>query len=62
MTKYKPLTQPKICAQCSGRTIKDAYHVICQSCAQQKQVCAKCLQANEIFEEYSPKSFFLKKN
>ncbi|RKP08902.1 hypothetical protein THASP1DRAFT_3124, partial [Thamnocephalis sphaerospora] len=40
--KYKPLTQPKKCLRCSQRTVKQAYHVICVSCANKDGVCAKC--------------------
>ena len=52
MTKYKPLSQPKTCAGCNQRSIKDAYHVLCQACANARNVCAKCLLQNEIFVTY----------
>ncbi len=28
---------------CQNKAIKDAYHVVCQPCAQKKGICAKCL-------------------
>ncbi|TPX37758.1 hypothetical protein SmJEL517_g00669 [Synchytrium microbalum] len=40
--KYKPLTQPKTCLQCRNKAITDAYHVICNKCANEAGVCAKC--------------------
>ncbi|ORY99303.1 hypothetical protein BCR43DRAFT_455849 [Syncephalastrum racemosum] len=46
--KYKPLTTPKRCTSCSEKTIKEAYHVLCNPCATDKKVCAKCLQSKEI--------------
>jgi hypothetical protein len=50
LNKYKPLTQPKTCIFCSRRTIVEAYHVVCQSCAKERQICAKCHQSNDIVE------------
>ncbi|CAO3611485.1 unnamed protein product [Mucor hiemalis] len=46
--KYKPLTTPKKCTQCEEKTIKEAYHVLCDNCAREKCVCAKCLESKEI--------------
>lgn len=43
--KYKPLTVPKRCVRCGERAVKDAYHVICKSCAVASRACAKCLQS-----------------
>ncbi|KAL9651703.1 hypothetical protein ABK040_009318 [Willaertia magna] len=43
--KYKPLTQPRRCNYCNQKTVTLAYHVICDPCAKQKKVCAKCNQA-----------------
>jgi len=31
--KYKPLTVPKKCVKCEQKTIKEAYHIICHTCA-----------------------------
>ncbi|KAG0071255.1 hypothetical protein BGZ93_010418 [Podila epicladia] len=46
--KYKPLTCMKKCVNCEQKAIKDAYHVICNNCAGEKNVCAKCLESREI--------------
>ncbi|KAI3647106.1 hypothetical protein MP228_007327 [Amoeboaphelidium protococcarum] len=51
--KYKPLTQAKKCPDCDEKSVKEAYHVLCQACAQKKDVCAKCLQSKEIVEDLS---------
>ncbi|KAI9136496.1 hypothetical protein BKA69DRAFT_1103798 [Paraphysoderma sedebokerense] len=49
--KYKSLTTPKKCVGCEQKTVKDAYHVLCNPCATKKNVCAKCQQSAEIVEE-----------
>ncbi|KAF8975285.1 hypothetical protein BGZ46_009277 [Entomortierella lignicola] len=46
--KYKPLTTMKKCVNCEQKAIKEAYHVICNKCAGEKNVCAKCLESREI--------------
>ncbi|OZJ06648.1 hypothetical protein BZG36_00274 [Bifiguratus adelaidae] len=46
--KYKPLTTAKKCTGCQQRTIKEAYHVLCDNCARSKQVCAKCLESKQV--------------
>ncbi|KAG9299584.1 hypothetical protein G9A89_020755 [Geosiphon pyriformis] len=46
--KYKPLTIPKRCLSCEEKVIKEAYHVLCNSCAKAKGVCAKCQEDGEI--------------
>ncbi|KAG0044598.1 hypothetical protein BGZ83_010172 [Gryganskiella cystojenkinii] len=46
--KYKPLTTMKKCVCCEQKAIKDAYHVMCNKCAGEKNVCAKCLESREI--------------
>ncbi|KAJ1724781.1 hypothetical protein LPJ53_000988 [Coemansia erecta] len=48
--KYKPLTAVKKCVRCSQKKVNKAYHVICDDCAQERGVCAKCLEAHEIVE------------
>uniref|UniRef100_A0A1E1WWN2 Putative hipothetical protein n=1 Tax=Amblyomma aureolatum TaxID=187763 RepID=A0A1E1WWN2_9ACAR len=40
--KYKPLTVPRKCVKCEGKTVKAAYHIMCSTCAQRLEVCAKC--------------------
>uniref|UniRef100_A0A023FR89 Hipothetical protein n=1 Tax=Amblyomma cajennense TaxID=34607 RepID=A0A023FR89_AMBCJ len=40
--KYKPLTVPRKCVKCEGKTVKLAYHIMCGACAQRIKVCAKC--------------------
>ncbi|KAG2181809.1 hypothetical protein INT44_008625 [Umbelopsis vinacea] len=46
--KYKPLTAPKKCTSCQQKSIKEAYHVLCDDCACKRKVCAKCLESKEI--------------
>ncbi len=48
--KYKPLTQPRRCNFCQQKTVKSAYHVICDACCEDKKVCSKCLQPHSIYE------------
>ncbi|KAJ2895547.1 hypothetical protein GGI21_005141, partial [Coemansia aciculifera] len=33
-----------------------AYHVLCDGCANEKGVCAKCMEAEEIVEGHNPKT------
>ena len=33
---------------CEQKAIKDAYHVMCNKCAGEKNVCAKCQESREI--------------
>ncbi|KAI9246784.1 hypothetical protein BY458DRAFT_465754 [Sporodiniella umbellata] len=46
--KYKPLTAVKKCTGCHEKAIKEAYHVLCDNCASNRGVCAKCLESKEI--------------
>ncbi|CAG8565786.1 8534_t:CDS:2 [Funneliformis mosseae] len=46
--KYKPLTTPKRCVSCNEKTVKEAYHILCNKCATDKKVCAKCQESVEI--------------
>uniref|UniRef100_A0A673W340 Chromosome 9 open reading frame 85 n=1 Tax=Salmo trutta TaxID=8032 RepID=A0A673W340_SALTR len=46
--KYKSLTQPRTCVKCSQKTVKDAYHVICKTCALKLELCAKCGKKEDI--------------
>ncbi|KAF9584798.1 hypothetical protein BGW38_005134 [Lunasporangiospora selenospora] len=46
--KYKPLTTMKKCVCCEQKAIKEAYHVMCNKCAGDKNVCAKCLESRAI--------------
>jgi len=32
---------------CSQKAVKEAYHVICKKCSEEKNVCAKCLEPVE---------------
>ncbi|GMI21397.1 hypothetical protein TrRE_jg2191, partial [Triparma retinervis] len=47
--KYKPLTQPKTCVDCKGKTVRAAYHVVCTPCGRKRGegegriVCEMCL-------------------
>ncbi|CAL1539226.1 unnamed protein product [Lymnaea stagnalis] len=40
--KYKPLSQPATCVRCHDKTVKRAYYTVCQPCATEAKVCAKC--------------------
>ncbi|CAG8434713.1 7799_t:CDS:2 [Diversispora eburnea] len=46
--KYKPLTIPKRCVSCEEKTIKEAYRILCDKCANKKGVCSKCQQSTQI--------------
>ncbi|XP_075494204.1 uncharacterized protein LOC142531817 [Primulina tabacum] len=40
--KYKPLMEPSKCQKCSKRNVRQAYHNLCNGCAKEQHVCAKC--------------------
>eukprot|EP01111_Echinosteliopsis_oligospora_P004749 TRINITY_DN1781_c3_g1_i1.p1 TRINITY_DN1781_c3_g1~~TRINITY_DN1781_c3_g1_i1.p1 ORF type:complete len:243 (-),score=95.10 TRINITY_DN1781_c3_g1_i1:74-802(-) len=40
--KYKPLTTPRRCSHCEQKTVRRAYHNLCEGCSQKLGVCAKC--------------------
>ncbi|CAI9283100.1 uncharacterized protein LOC111885775 [Lactuca sativa] len=40
--KYKPLTEPAKCQKCTKRAVRQAYHNLCNACAREHNVCAKC--------------------
>ena len=46
--KYKPLSAPRKCVLCQEKKVKQAYYRICQDCAQERGVCAKCGEEKEI--------------
>lgn len=48
--KYKSLTAPKKCVGCEQKTVKHNYHVLCNKCAREKDVCAKCYKKAEVIE------------
>lgn len=50
--KYKPLTQAATCTRCRQKAVKKAYYTVCQPCASQLGVCAKCAQKKEIVAEF----------
>ncbi|KAK9720717.1 hypothetical protein K7432_003950 [Basidiobolus ranarum] len=50
--KYKPLTTAKKCVCCQQKAIKEAYHVLCNKCATEKKVCAKCQESKQIVPRY----------
>ncbi|KAB7503877.1 C9orf85-like protein [Armadillidium nasatum] len=49
--KYKPLTQPKTCSNCHLKSIKFAYHTLCDPCGKKLDVCCKCRQPKEILHK-----------
>ncbi|XP_064475112.1 uncharacterized protein C9orf85 homolog [Ornithodoros turicata] len=40
--KYKPLTVPRKCVKCEGKTVKRAYHITCDNCVRELKICGKC--------------------
>ncbi|CAI9763322.1 unnamed protein product [Fraxinus pennsylvanica] len=40
--KYKPLAEPAKCQRCSKRNVRQAYHNLCNGCAKEHRICAKC--------------------
>ena len=60
--KYKPLKAPAVCAACHEKTVKKAYHFMCDKCASERGVCSKCMldfetaEARRLGEEGKPKS------
>jgi hypothetical protein len=50
--KYKPLKDPSKCQYCKERKVVYAYHQICQDCAQERDVCSKCLKHEELTARY----------
>lgn len=46
--KYKPLTAPRKCTGCDQKSIKYAYHMLCNLCAKEKRVCPKCCKSAEV--------------
>lgn len=43
--KYEPLEIPKRCNGCSEKVVAIAYHHMCQQCARERAVCAKCCRS-----------------
>ena len=46
--KYKPLKSLKKCCKCEEKTIRDAYHTVCNKCSKEAKICPKCAQPKEI--------------
>jgi len=42
--KYKPLTVPKKCVKCEGKTVLQAYTIVCLGCAVKRNICVKCTE------------------
>lgn len=40
--KYKPLKAAKNCNKCHTKSIKEAYHTVCQQCSGSLKICPKC--------------------
>uniref|UniRef100_A0A0K8RCM4 Uncharacterized protein n=1 Tax=Ixodes ricinus TaxID=34613 RepID=A0A0K8RCM4_IXORI len=49
--KYKPLTVPRKCVKCEGKTVKSAYHIICDDCSISRKVCAKCGTSENLVQD-----------
>ncbi|XP_004304216.1 PREDICTED: uncharacterized protein C9orf85 homolog isoform 2 [Fragaria vesca subsp. vesca] len=45
--KYKTLTEPTKCQRCTKRNVRQSHHKLCQPCAKEHGVCAKCCSRNE---------------
>lgn len=52
--KYKPLTQPGKCINCSAKKVRFAYQVLCQDCVDSTGHCAKCNKKEEIVNTPQP--------
>ena len=50
--KYKPLTSPGVCLICKKKTIRHAYHTVCQECATANEMCAKCREKKRIVNDF----------
>ncbi|CAG8631993.1 13714_t:CDS:2 [Gigaspora rosea] len=50
--RYKLLKTPKRCVCYEEKTIKEAYHILCNKCAKDKGVCAKCQGSEDIVVTY----------
>jgi hypothetical protein len=48
--KYKPLTVARRCSKCQEKTVGRAYHNVCDKCARDLKICAKCSAATGIVE------------
>ncbi|EFX75466.1 hypothetical protein DAPPUDRAFT_55959 [Daphnia pulex] len=46
--KYKILSAPAKCTKCLEKTVKQAYSILCQPCAEKLELCAKCGKKEEI--------------
>ncbi|KAL7720838.1 Uncharacterized protein QTN25_002054 [Entamoeba marina] len=53
--KYKPLKVPGVCLVCRQKTVRYAYHTVCQKCASEKGICAKCREKKEIIVDFTDK-------
>jgi len=40
--KYKMLKAAKNCNKCHNKTVKEAYHTVCQPCSGELAICPKC--------------------
>jgi len=54
--KYKPLTQPRRCVRCQGKTVLNAYNIICTPCVKSNNVCGKCTEPLPAADESKPVS------
>ena len=52
--KYRPIDQPKKCADCHEKKVKAAYHVVCSDCARTRNACPKCLESKDIVGAIEP--------
>ncbi|XP_076381975.1 uncharacterized protein LOC117224873 isoform X2 [Megalopta genalis] len=48
--KYKPLKTPSKCIKCQQKSVRQAYHNICLSCAKENEVCSKCGNRSDVIE------------
>ncbi|XP_043483641.1 uncharacterized protein LOC122512079 [Leptopilina heterotoma] len=51
--KFKPLKAPAKCAKCEQKVVKHAYHIMCQCCARERDVCPKCGIKAELVEGHT---------
>jgi len=49
--KYKPLSAPATCTGCHTKSVRAAYHQICDPCAEKRAVCAGCAEPKSIVKK-----------
>eukprot|EP01006_Ploeotia_vitrea_P044551 TRINITY_DN66837_c4_g1_i1.p2 TRINITY_DN66837_c4_g1~~TRINITY_DN66837_c4_g1_i1.p2 ORF type:complete len:225 (+),score=127.02 TRINITY_DN66837_c4_g1_i1:61-735(+) len=50
--KYKVPKEPTHCVSCKQRNVLYPYHVLCEACAREKKVCAKCQEPGPLVRTF----------